>query len=125
MPSVMLLVLAILLTGCGIGPEQAVSVVGGVTVGSIAVMHRTLFDALYSTLTGKDCSVVYLDIGKTYCKPAEPPPEPPPYCTRSLGAVDCWKDPGSLADFPPEVAAGPRDLTPLQEIDRTKRWPPI
>ena len=39
-----------------------------------------------------------LDQGKSYCRPIEPPPEPPPYCTRSLGVADCWRDPASLPD---------------------------
>jgi len=61
--------------------------------------------------------------GKSYCRPIEPPPEAPPYCTRSLGVVDCWRDPAALPDRPPEVSAGPRVLTPEQEANRTRRWP--
>ena len=57
------------------------------------------------------------------CRPEEPPPPAPKFCTRSLGVVDCWVDPAALSDQPHEVADGPRVLTPLQEADRTKRWP--
>jgi hypothetical protein len=53
----------------------------------------------------------------------EPPPPLPKFCTRSLGVVDCWADPTALSNQPHEVADGPRVLTPLQEADRTKRWP--
>ena len=119
------LVLVLLLAGCGATPEQVVTGVVGVGVGSIAVMQRSPFDALYSMVAGKDCSVVRLDQGKSYCRPVEPEPEAPPYCTRSLGVADCWADPASLPDHPPEIADGPRTLTPEQEQNRTRRWPDL
>jgi hypothetical protein len=118
-----LLFLLPLLTGCGATPEQLASGIGGFGVGSIAVIQRSPFDAIYSTLTGRDCSVVRLDKGQTYCRETEPPPEPPPFCTRSLGVVDCWKEPWRLPGHPREVADGPRALTPPQEANRTRRWP--
>ncbi|HET8997345.1 MAG TPA: hypothetical protein VFN42_11815 [Acetobacteraceae bacterium] len=112
--------LLLLLAGCQASPLTLTTVVGGVTVGSVAVLHRSPFDAAWSLLTGRDCSVVRLDQGKTWCRMPEPPPDPPPYCTRSLGTVDCWADP---AGKPPEVADGPRSLTPAQEADRIRSWP--
>jgi hypothetical protein len=115
--------IVLLLTGCGMTPEGLTTVVGGVGVGSIAVIHRSPFDAVWSVLTGKDCSVVRLDQGKTYCRPVEPPPAPPPYCTRSLGVVDCWVDPSKVPGIGPNVADGPRTLNPQQEADRTRGWP--
>jgi len=108
----------LLLAGC-----EAAEGVAAVTVGSVAVIGRTPVDAVVSLVTGKDCSAVRLDQGKTYCRPTEPQPDAPPYCTRSLGVVDCWKDPASLPDLPPEVADGPRALTPAQEANRTRTWP--
>jgi hypothetical protein len=115
--------IVLLLAGCGMTPEGLTTVVGGVGVGSIAVIHRSPFDAVWSVLTGKDCSVVRLDQGKTYCRPVEPPPPPPPYCTRSLGVVDCWADPSKVPGIGPNVADGPRTLNPQQEADRTRGWP--
>jgi hypothetical protein len=41
------------------------------------------------------------------CRPAPPPGPPPPYCTRSLGVADCWRDPSRLTDQPPELADTP------------------
>ncbi len=99
--------------------------VAALGVGSIAVIHRSPFDALYSIASGRDCSIVRLDEGKSYCRPIEPPPEPPSYCTRSLGVVDCWRDPAALPDRPREVGDGPRTLTPAQDADRTRGWPPL
>ncbi len=103
-------------------PGTVVPVVGGAGI-DIAVFHRDLFDMLVSGLSGRDCSVVRLDRGETYCRPVEPPTPPIPYCTRSLGVVDCWADPEAMPDIPPEVADGPRALTPIQEHDRTAPWP--
>ncbi len=94
-------------------------------VAAIPVVHRDVFDVVWSTLTGRDCSIVRLDRGQSYCRPIEPPPAPPPYCTRSLGNVDCWRDPAAVSNLGPEVADGPRSLTPAQEYDRTRRWPPL
>jgi hypothetical protein len=76
-----------------------------------------------SLVSGKDCSVVRLDEGKTYCKQVEPPPRPPEFCTRSLGVVNCWTDPATLQDTPVQVADGPTTLSPSQEANRTARWP--
>lgn len=89
---------------------------------AVPVIHRDLFDAAYSLSAGQDCSIVRLDKGETYCRPVEPPPEPPTTCTRSLGTVDCWRAaPASQLG----VADGPSTLTPLQEADRTRLWPPL
>jgi hypothetical protein len=113
----------LLLAGCEATAPQVAAGLTAVTVGSVTTIQRTPLDAVYSAATGKDCSVVRLDQGKSYCRPTEPPPDSPPYCTRSLGVVDCWADPAALPDRPPEVADGPRTLTPEQEKDRTRRWP--
>ena len=110
----------LLLAACQANPVELTTVVGGVTVGSVAVLQRTPFDAAWSLVTGRDCSMVRLEQGKSCCRPVEPEPEAPPYCTRSLGVVDCWADP---AGKPPPVADGPPALTPAQEAHRTRRWP--
>jgi hypothetical protein len=119
------LLIAILLSGCGATPEQLLTGVTAVGVGSIAIIGRSPFDAAYSTLAGKDCSIVRLEQGKSYCRPVEPPPEPQPFCTRTLGMANCWRDPASLADHPTELGDGPHVLTPLQEADRTRAWLPL
>ncbi|HVC62223.1 MAG TPA: hypothetical protein VND19_17905 [Acetobacteraceae bacterium] len=114
------LCLVLLLGGCQADPLMLTAVTAGVTAGSVAVIQRTPFDALWSLVTGRDCSAVRLDRGETYCRPVEPPPAPQPYCTRSLGVADCWTDP---AGQPRELGDGPRTLTPAQEANRTRRWP--
>src|ERR1700759_5273772 len=99
-----MIVLATLLPLTGCVPWPVATAVVGTGVGSVATIQRTPPDALYSLVTGRDCSMVRLDQGKTYCRPVEPPPEAPTFCTRSLATVDCWKDPGSLPGHPQEVA---------------------
>jgi hypothetical protein len=115
----------LLLAGCGATPEQMATIGVGVGVGSIAVIQRSPLDALYSAVTGKDCSIVRLEQGKSYCRPVEPPPEPLPYCTLSLAVADCWLDPASLPDRPLDLGDIPHPLTPEQEANRTRRWPPL
>src|SRR6201999_4605193 len=94
------------LAACGMS-ENLTAIVGvGTTVASVAAIQRTPADAVYSLWTGRDCSMVRLDEGKTYCRPVEPPPDPPVFCTRSLGSVDCWQDPASMPGHPRGVADG-------------------
>ena len=113
------------LTGCNVPWTEPAGALLAANAAAIPVIHRDLFDAVWSTLTGRDCSVVRLDRNETYCRPIEPPPPPPPYCTRSLGVVDCWAPPIQPPSLGPSVAAGPTQLTPAQEADRTRTWPPL
>ena len=93
----------------------------------VAVFHRSVPDLVYSGITGRDCSVVRLDQGESYCAPVALPPKVPPYCTRSLGRVDCWAHPEQVVNLPPQVAQGPHDglqeLTEEQNRTRLARWP--
>lgn len=118
-----LLLVLPLLVSCGLSPEQAATVGVAGAVGSIAIIQRSPFDAVYSVLSGRDCSIVRLDAGKSYCKPIEPPPEPQPYCTRSLGVVDCWANPEKDPNIARQVGDIPHGLTKEQEADRVKGWP--
>jgi hypothetical protein len=118
-----LALIVLLLAACGGTPEQVLTGVSALNIGSIAVIQRSPLDALYSIGSGRDCSIVRLEQGKTYCRPVEPPPEPPVFCTRSLGVADCWRDPASLPDHPAQLGDGPSTLTPAQNADRLKGWP--
>lgn len=118
-----LLLLAPLLLGACHAAAGVAAGVAAADVASIAVFHRGLLDIAVSGITGRDCSIVHWDRDEPYCSPREPPPAPPPYCTRSLGSVDCWAEPGLLRNPGREVADGPRVLTAAQERDRTHRWP--
>ena len=91
-------------------------------IASVAVLGRTPIDVGVSLATGKDCSVVRLDRGQTYCAPQEAAVTRPPYCSRSLGTVDCWANPEAFVNRPAEVADQPKP-TPAQERYRTAPWP--
>ena len=101
----------------------ALGATAAASVGSVAVIGRTPVDAAVSLARGRDCSVVRLDRGQSYCRAEEPPPAPPPYCTRSLGRVDCWREPPLALPMQRGVADGPTTLTAEQEAHRTRRWP--
>ncbi|MBC7634521.1 MAG: hypothetical protein H7251_02855 [Acetobacteraceae bacterium] len=112
--------LCLLLSGCMAEPTGALV---GANVASVIVFGRGIGDILISAGSGQDCSIVRLDQGKSYCRPVEPAPEPPPYCTKSLGGIDCWLNPEALLNPPRQVADGPRALTAEQEARRTRVWP--
>lgn len=121
-PALLPLALSLLLAGC----EAALPLSGALGVAhvaSVTTIGRTLPDAIYSLASGRDCSAVRLEQGLSYCRVEELPPAPPPFCTRSLGRVDCWRSP-PLA-MPPQmgVADGRTRLTALQEAHRTRGWP--
>lgn len=94
----------------------------GAEIGSVAVFGRGLGDIGVSAVTGRDCSVVRLDSGKTYCAPRIDTPPPQPYCTRSLGPVTCWADPYLVPQHQHEVADTPPP-TEDQLRYRAARWP--
>ncbi len=126
MGRVLLSMLVLVLPGCApwTQPYATFAGIGAANAGSVVVFGRAVPDLVYSGLSGRNCSVVRLEEGKTYCKPEEPPPAAPPFCTRSLGTVDCWVNPKALNDQPVHgVADGPDTLTPEQESNRTARWP--
>lgn len=77
------------LAGCGPAVAPALGVYAGVEIASVAVFHRGLGDMVVSAVSGRDCSIVRLDRGLSYCVPALPPAAPA-YCTHTLGRVECW-----------------------------------
>ncbi len=107
------------LAGCA----AAAGPVAVASVAAIATVQRDPADVVVSAVTGRDCSVVRLSVGQSYCKPVPPPPPQPEYCTHSLGTVDCWDHPDPFGYYQREVADGPTQLTPEQEAHRTARWP--
>lgn len=88
----------------------------------VPVFGRSVVDMGVSAATGRDCSIVRLDRGQTYCAPRDPSQRQQPYCTRSLGTVDCWADPGLVPAVGREVGDTPPP-TPEQLRYRAARWP--
>jgi hypothetical protein len=113
--------LLLVLAGCD--PQTRLALTA-LDIGVVPVFGRTLPDLVVSGVAGKDCSMVRVEQGKPYCRQSAPPPEPQPFCTRSLGTVDCWSGPaGQPAPLRAGVADGPSRLTPEQEAYRTHGWP--
>ena len=94
-----------------------------VNVASVTLVGRSVPDILVSGVTGRDCSIVRIDRGLSYCGPVPDAPGPPPYCTRSIGSVDCWVSPPASIPMQRGVVDGPTQLTPAQEANRTAWWP--
>ena len=105
------LLLLVLLVGCS-----------PLDLPSVVVFGRDVRDIAVSSSTGRDCSIVRLDSGKTYCAPLIDTPRPQPYCTRSLGPVTCWADPYLVPQHQHEVADTPPP-TEEQLRYRATRWP--
>lgn len=89
---------------------------------SVAATGRTTRDDAVSAATRMDCSLVRWWTGGGYCRPVEPPPEPPAYCTRSLARIDCWTRQDPFGYPQRGVADGPWSLTPEQDANRLTPW---
>lgn len=108
---------ALLLAGCGWEPPGALL---AFDAASVVVFGRSLGDIGYSALSGRDCSVVRLDRGQTYCVPRATVRDA--YCTRTLATVDCWADPAILPVPQPNVGDTPPPTT-AQLRYREAPWP--
>jgi len=120
-----LILLALVSVVCGplggCGPQAAVAM-AALGVLTIPPFGRSPPDMIVSAIRNQDCSIVRVEQGKSYCRVADPPPEPPQLCTRSLATVDCWVNPEALVGPVKPVADGPNALTPAQEAYRTRGW---
>lgn len=91
MRSVLVVIAASLLAGgCGITPPGVTYPIEG---GSVMATDKTVADHIVSWTSGKDCSSVRWEQGKTYCKEDEVRVEPAVFCYRSLGDVTCYDRP--------------------------------
>jgi len=115
-----LALMALPLAGCD---TASLAAGAAVNIVSVTLVGRSMPDILISGLSGRDCSIVRVDRGLSYCGPAEEPPAPAPYCTPSLGRVDCWVTRPASIPMQRGVVDGPVALTPAQEANRTAWWP--
>lgn len=82
-------VLCVLLGACEAMVPYAI-IDGAMVVGT----QKTMADHAISLASGKDCSLVRIDRGLTYCKEDEPAaPRPNLYCYRELAGVTCYSQP--------------------------------
>jgi hypothetical protein len=114
----LLLLLLLGLPAC----EPAGLAVASAEGASVAVLGRGMVDIGVSAVTGKDCSIVRLDKGQTYCAPREHLPSAPPFCTQTLGTVQCWANPEVFGVEPHELADTPA-TTADQARNIAARWP--
>jgi hypothetical protein len=112
------------LCGCSADAMEPTGALVAASVAAVPVFGRTLPDMVYSAATGKDCSMVRLEQGRSYCREMDPPLAPPMVCSRSLGVMDCWKNPEAFPVMPHAVADAPAP-TAEQEAYRTRRWPSL
>jgi len=89
--------LALLVSACtdfySVVPRDALKTAGNLSVVSTALTmgtDKTLTDHLVSLKTGKDCSTVRVERGRTYCKEDEPNPVATVHCYPSIGDVTCY-----------------------------------
>lgn len=120
--SLLAMATSIALAGCGVPFFEPVEALGLASIATVPIFGRSLPDILYSGISGKDCSVVRLEQGRSYCRPTDPPIEVAQVCTRSLGTVDCWINPEALTS-PARGLADSQTPTAEQEAWRTRRWP--
>ncbi len=115
------LLLLLLLPGCAY-PLEPTGALAAVNAASVVVFGRGVVDIGVSAISGRDCSIVRLDRGQTYCTAHDPPGDTGPFCTRSLGVVDCWSNPEALPPGTRNVADAKR---PSAEQDAYRRasWP--
>lgn len=119
--SLSVVLLALAPGGCGVPLVEPTAAYMAASAAAVPVFGRSIPDIIYSGITGRDCSVVRLEQGKTYCRTIDPPLAPPPVCTRSLGTIDCWANPEAFPTPPRTIADAPAP-TPEQEAYRTRSW---
>jgi hypothetical protein len=73
----------------GCVPDAQLGPAAAVQIGSTMLIGRGPAEAVFSLLTGRDCSLPNYAAEGQLCRKEEAPAAPR-YCTRSLGVVDCW-----------------------------------
>jgi len=91
---------AVLVSACSdfytMAPRPLLKAAGNVNVISTGVTmasDKTLVDHLVSYNSGKDCSTVRTEQGRTYCREDEPNPAYAGYCYPTIGDVTCYAEP--------------------------------
>jgi len=80
----------------GYVPRDMVNKFGTLAIidaGVIVSTDKTLADHLVSYQTGKNCSTVRTEQGRTYCVEDEPNPVATVHCYPTLGDVTCYAEP--------------------------------
>ena len=90
--SLLLAMMAMLpLGGCVSGPMMAAG--AAATGGGLVATGKTPVDHVAGWVLGQDCSAVRLENRRPWCVPIPTAAAPVPYCTRTIGSVNCWTEP--------------------------------
>lgn len=88
MQSLFILALAAFLSACS--PYLPIAAYEGASaVGS----GKTISDHVVSFASGKNCSTIRSNTGRTYCEEDEPNPTPKVWCYRTIGKAVCYDRP--------------------------------
>ena len=72
---------------------------------SVVATDKTITDHAVSYFSGKDCSTVRKETGRSYCEEDELNPTPPVHCYRDLAGVTCYNQPDPYGDRRQEIGA--------------------
>ena len=112
----------LLLAGCGATPEQVVPGVALFGIGSIAVIQRSPFDAVYSVLSGRDCSIVRLGPGQELLPPGRAAARTATLLHARFGRGGLLARPGTL---PQSAAAARRRSTDIDPAPGSRPHPEV
>lgn len=103
--------MALLLSGCdfySVLPSTIISTVANIAPIDTAVIlstDKTIADHMVSMSSGKDCSTVRREQGRTYCVEDEKTPRPEVVCFKSLGDITCYSKDDPLLPKENQVAS--------------------
>lgn len=106
---VVIVVMSLLaLGGCSLAATAPALVppLAGLEGASIMGTKKSLVDHYVSYVTGKNCSTLRRDEGRTYCEEDEGGPPEEIYCYRTLGNVTCYAKPQPDMERVGRVAPG-------------------
>jgi len=78
---------------------------------SLMATDKTMLDNAISLLSGKDCSTVRKEAGRTYCVEDEPNPTAAVHCYKTLGDVTCYDRPDPYGDRQQKVGINDHNTT--------------
>ena len=91
-------VLAVLAFTALVGACSAAPPLAAVEGASAWWTGKTVSDQVISFATGKNCSTVRRETGRTYCEEDEPNPMPAVYCYRTIAKITCYDRPDPYND---------------------------
>ena len=104
---------AVFLNACSVVPPVALT-----DFATVGLTDKTIEDHVVSAISGKDCSTVRTNQGRTYCAEDELNPEPKVHCYRTLGEVTCYDKPDPHANGHQKVNESTHNLLGRKDTER-------